>query len=65
MKCELIDFKKYKDHKTLEVKKLYDESYLFRCPDCNSDNFKLFLDCTAECVDCGLDVLIGLTDDEL
>lgn len=64
MKCELIDFKKFKEQNKLEVKKLYDENYLFKCPDCQSENFRIFLDCTAECMGCELEVLIGVTSDE-
>lgn len=63
----IIDFAKYKAEREIEA--FFTEQdlsiYHFACPDCGADEFKLYLDMTAKCAKCDLQILLTVDDDEL
>lgn len=65
--CMVIDFIKYKAEREMDV--FFTENdlniYKFSCPDCNNDQFNIFLNMTAKCSECGLEILMTVEDDEL
>lgn len=67
MKCMIIDFAKYKADREIDAFFAdHDLSiYQFGCPDCGSSDFNIFLDMTAKCTGCDLEVLLTVGDDEL
>lgn len=63
----IIDFAKYKADR--EIDAFFAEHdlsiYQFSCPDCQGTDFQIYLDMTAKCSECDLQILLAVEDDEL
>lgn len=64
---DVIDFTTRKTKKEIDDYLAAEGSslYMFGCPDCESIDFNIYLDCTASCSDCGLEILLQAEDSEL
>ena len=64
--CMVIDFAKYQAEREIEAFFLENNlsNMQFVCPDCRGEQFQIYLDMTAKCSGCELEVLLQL-DEEL